>query len=229
MVQELQVANEEISIEENLSIMSDELKPKNICCPEGIWSFGAARMLAYKEHGEHRDKQIAFDLSRRLIEILLTNPDIEVFTIDSFSGNKQPLKKDFLRSGKAAKHLTLGVIPYVDDVRYDEQKDGKFIFINRTHFQNFIIGNPILENTVPNQAKPLSISYIPPYIEFMLRAVAELKLTANQRVNKDLIKEWVDKNWPAELDGKSDRLMESMVTLLRRPEDKKGGNTSWEK
>ena len=44
-----------------------------------------------------------------------------------------------------------------------------------------------------------------------VKAVSELKLTANQRVNKELIKEWVDKNWPAELDGKSDRLMETMV------------------
>ena len=229
MVQDLQVANEEIQIEENLSIMKDELKPKNICCPEGIWSFGAARMLAYKEHGEHKDKQLAVELSRRLIEVLLTNPEIEVFTIDSFSGSQQPLNKGFLRSGRAAIHFTLGIIPYVGDVRYDERKDGKFIFINRTHFQNFLMGRSILETIVSNQVNPLDIAYVPPYIEFMLKAVSECKLNANQRINKDLIKEWIDKNWPNELDGKSDRLIEAMVTLLRRPEDKKGGNTSWEK
>lgn len=37
---------------------------------------------------------------------------------------------------------------------------------------------------------------------------------------------WLKKNWPADLEGKSDRMIKSMATLLRRPQDKKGGNTA---
>lgn len=69
--------------------------------------------------------------------------------------------------------------------------------------------------------------YIPPYIKFLLGAASALNLSANNRVNKEEIVHWLDENWPVELEGKSDRLINSMATILRRPQDKKGGNTSW--
>jgi hypothetical protein len=81
----------------------------------------------------------------------------------------------------------------------------------------------------PNRASGTIISddYIPPYIEFLLGAIPSLNLSANNRVNKDEVVNWLAENWPDGLEGKSDRLINSMATLLRRPEDKKGGNTSW--
>ena len=63
----------------------------------------------------------------------------------------------------------------------------------------------------------------------MLKAVSELNASPNERINKKEIKKWLSDNWPKNLDGKSDNLIDSMATLIRRPEDKKGGNTQWKK
>ena len=69
--------------------------------------------------------------------------------------------------------------------------------------------------------------YIPPYLDFMLEAVQKINLSEDERVQSEVIKKWLNDNWPDNLDGKSDRLISSMSTLLRRPKDKKGGNTPW--
>lgn len=69
--------------------------------------------------------------------------------------------------------------------------------------------------------------YMPPYIEFMLKSAEALELSPEKRTGKNVIVEWLKNNWPDNLDGKSDRIVDSMATLLRSPEHKKGGNTSW--
>lgn len=71
------------------------------------------------------------------------------------------------------------------------------------------------------------IQYIPPYVVFMLEAVTALNLSSDSRSNLDEIINWLDDNWPSDLEGKSQNLVKYMATLLRRPEDKRGGNTPW--
>ena len=86
----------------------------------------------------------------------------------------------------------------------------------------YITKPPLDKTLTANQDR-----YVPAYIDFMLRAVSALNLSPDRRTNKKAISDWLTKNWPSDLEGKSDRLIEYMATLLRRPEDKKGGNTSW--
>jgi hypothetical protein len=64
-------------------------------------------------------------------------------------------------------------------------------------------------------------------MEFMLKAVTALGLSQEQRTGKSVIVDWLKENWPKDLDGKSDRMVDTMATMLRSPEHKKGGNTSW--
>jgi len=71
------------------------------------------------------------------------------------------------------------------------------------------------------------IEYIPPYVNFMLKAAKALNLSPDNRTNLDEVICWLDENWPVDLDGKSERMIKSMATFLRRPEDKKGGNIPW--
>ena len=65
--------------------------------------------------------------------------------------------------------------------------------------------------------------YTPPFLDFMIRATQELGLDAKTKVSKELIEEWLRNNWPANLGKKSTRKVETMATLLRQPEDQKGG------
>lgn len=82
------------------------------------------------------------------------------------------------------------------------------------------------------QGSPNPVSqtqYIPSYLQLMLQAVQALNLSADKRANMDDIVKWLNQNWPPHLEGKSDRIIQSMATLLRRPQDKRGGNTRWNK
>ncbi len=84
----------------------------------------------------------------------------------------------------------------------------------------------------PQDESPLSLTemeYIPPYLNLMLEAVKALKLNPKKRILAQEINSWLSDHWPADLEGKSDRIIENMVTLLRRPQDKKGGNIAFEK
>lgn len=69
--------------------------------------------------------------------------------------------------------------------------------------------------------------YIPEYLKLMLAGVQALGLSQDKRADIDTIKDWLNENWPNNLEGKSDRLIKYMATLMRRPEDKKGGNQPW--
>jgi hypothetical protein len=74
-----------------------------------------------------------------------------------------------------------------------------------------------------------NIPYTPAYLEFMLHAAKELNLSPDKRATMSHITKWLNDNWPPNLPGKSENLIGSMATLLRRPKDKLGGNTKWKK
>jgi hypothetical protein len=67
-------------------------------------------------------------------------------------------------------------------------------------------------------------NYIPPYMEFMLRAVRELGLNPEQRVPKKRIISWLQLDWPPELGKPSDGKLNFMATFLRHPDDQSGGH-----
>jgi hypothetical protein len=68
------------------------------------------------------------------------------------------------------------------------------------------------------------LKYIPPYIEYMLKAVSALNIDGSKRVSTTDIKYWLEENWDKELGEISGNLLRQMATLIRRPGDRKGGN-----
>ncbi|MCB1782855.1 MAG: hypothetical protein KDI13_02575 [Alphaproteobacteria bacterium] len=124
-----------------------EIKPKGITCPEGIWSREAFCLLGEKEG--NLDKNVGW-LAQRLAEVLVLEPSIEVFTIDSYTGQKKRFDRDFLRSQNAAKWFVEGLIK-------GQPGEGIYIFVNREQFENYLADKPI-ENKVaspePENAKP---------------------------------------------------------------------------
>lgn len=68
------------------------------------------------------------------------------------------------------------------------------------------------------------LDYIPPYLEFMMKAIIELDLAKKQRPLKKHIESWLIENWPPDLGSPSERLIGNMATLLRPPGAQKGGN-----
>jgi hypothetical protein len=66
--------------------------------------------------------------------------------------------------------------------------------------------------------------YVPPYVEFMMRASRALLLDHEQKVPKDEIVHWLKEHWPKNLGKMSESKIQYMATFLRRPEDEKGGN-----
>jgi hypothetical protein len=63
-----------------------------------------------------------------------------------------------------------------------------------------------------------------PYLEFMLQAVTSGVVPTTQRVPKKTIEDWLRRNWPPKLGRPTDTKITNIATLLRRPEDEKGGN-----
>jgi hypothetical protein len=215
------------------SIETPQLKkinPEGITCPEGMWVKEAALRLAQKEMGDQWRQQSAENISQNLIHFLILTPVLDAFSINSFSGEKLPIDRGYLRSKQAIRHFINGFEPFRSDFHVSKT-DGYFIFVDREQFVNYLDDKPIVEPPRNEQAAnadpPYVSSYIPPYIQFMLTAVSELNLSAEKRINKSEIIYWLESNWPSDLDGKSKSLIEYMATILRKPEQKKGGNTSW--
>lgn len=210
-----------------ISARRRSLKTKGITCPEGIWVLEA--MILYSDRtwgvGKWGDQK-AGDIAQNLIEFFLETPSIEVFTIDSYNGSKEPIDRDYLRSRTAVKNFLLGFIPFSTGFQTSDT-EGEYIFVDKKQFERFLNDQPIVENPILEKSQTAAVSYIPIYLDLMLKAVKALDLSPDKRVNKDSVIDWLNKNWPAGLEGKSDRLIESMATLMRRPEDKKGGNTPW--
>jgi hypothetical protein len=82
-----------------------------------------------------------------------------------------------------------------------------------------------LERALPDQPQgsTTTSSRLPPYLKFMVRAAEALRTSADERLPKDKIRQWLRDNWPSELGELSDNKIESMATFLRRPEHQKGG------
>lgn len=200
--------------------------PAGITCPEGMWVKEAAVWLAHKEHGELWRQQPAEEAIQNLIQVLILTPELEAFSIDSYKGTKSPVNRDFLRSRSAVDYFKKGFKPFSNDFNVSDT-DGYFFFVDREQFENFLAGNPIVDPPEIQLSDDKPSSYIPPYMQFMLEAVTALGLSQKQRTGKSVIVDWLKQNWPNDLDGKSDRIVDSMATLLRSPEHKKGGNTSW--
>jgi hypothetical protein len=68
------------------------------------------------------------------------------------------------------------------------------------------------------------VQYIPPYVEFMLRASHELGLTPEKRMSKDEIQQWIKDHWPDNLGRLSDLKCKNITTFLRDPDDEAGGH-----
>jgi hypothetical protein len=64
-----------------------------------------------------------------------------------------------------------------------------------------------------------------PYLVLMLEAAKSELFEAEERVRTETIVGWLSDNWPRGLGGKSPTKFSNMATLLRRPEDEKGGQT----
>jgi hypothetical protein len=67
-----------------------------------------------------------------------------------------------------------------------------------------------------------------PFIAFMLEATAALNLVKGRfpngsRIQPDKIRDWLKANWRAELGTPSHSKIEAMATLIRHPDDGKGG------
>lgn len=209
-----------------------EIKPEKVVCPEGVWIFNTIFSIGQKVYKQQFNDAKGEEIARTVIEHILKTPGLNLFTISSFDGSKAWLNKDKLRSQNGPFYILQGCIPYSKGSRYGQSKiEGQYIFIDRLQYDKFIVGEALIEkpaqqNLEPAHPKP-DFEYIPPYLSFMIQATKDLQLSANSRTSKEMIVEWLNKNWPQKLDGKSNRLIESMATLLRRPEDKKGGNTPW--
>lgn len=66
--------------------------------------------------------------------------------------------------------------------------------------------------------------YIPPYIDFMLKAAKALGLSSDKTIVKKQVEHWLRENWPKELGTPTDNIIKYMATLIRRPDEQKGGN-----
>jgi hypothetical protein len=81
--------------------------------------------------------------------------------------------------------------------------------------------NALLRPDEPLNEPP---SFIPPFIAYTLRGVKELRISEGSRTPKDQIEHWLRQNWPKEAWGRpSDKLIDTMATMMRQPEYRRGG------
>ena len=67
-----------------------------------------------------------------------------------------------------------------------------------------------------------------PYLQFMLEVASLIESGEVRTHPKSKLVGWLETHWPEEsLGGKSANKIRLMATLLRRPDDAKGGNTKW--
>jgi len=81
-----------------------------------------------------------------------------------------------------------------------------------------------LHTLLPATEETTTLAYAPPYLSFMIKAVAALQLSDERRLPKDEIKRWLKDNWPCDLGELSDTKLFYMATFLRHPDDEKGGH-----
>jgi hypothetical protein len=66
--------------------------------------------------------------------------------------------------------------------------------------------------------------YVPPYLEFMLKAAQELGLSENRRASKEVVEGWLREHWPSDFGTPTGNKISYMATFLRHPGDEKGGH-----
>lgn len=204
-----------------------EITPYGVVIPEAIWIWEAMRLFAQKESERGQPVSGKDVIAQHLIYYKLSTPGFSIFTIDGLDGEKLPIGDGFFRSGKAIECFLRGNIPYGNE-GFSRGRSGRYLYVDRNQFNDFLEGKPVEEEPSTKVEQRVNTQYFPPYIQFMIQAVNALELTPEKRTSKSVIIDWLRQNWPADLEGKSDRMIESMATMLRRPEDKKGGNTPWE-
>lgn len=139
--------------------MTEEIKPKGITCPEGIWSLEAMLRFSDKQKGEDGQSRIMADISHGFIQFLMATPKLEVFTISSYSGNKRLIDRDYLRSRRAISHFIQGRIPF--DSYNAKKEDGEYIFVNRTQFENYLADKPLEGCIFLDQEQKAQNLYVP--------------------------------------------------------------------
>lgn len=65
--------------------------------------------------------------------------------------------------------------------------------------------------------------YVSPYLELMLNAVIENEISEETFSKKEVLVDWFKRNWPKDLQY-SDKMTDTMATLIRHPAAQKGGN-----
>ena len=203
-----------------------ELTPYGIIFPEGVWIWEAMRLLVQKEVDQGRPAPTKQEAAQRLIYSLLNTLELKLFTIDGFDGEELPVERSYLRSSRAIPDFLRGFVPYDGDYS-GARSNGRFIYIDRSQYKNFLADKSIGEKADGSSDPLKKPTYVPPYMQFMQKAVKELDLSADKRMNKSEIIHWLESNWPSDLGGRSKSLIEYMATILRQPEHKKGGNTAW--
>ncbi len=96
------------------------------------------------------------------------------------------------------------------------------VIVHRDVLAAMIEGRVLRKTESQSKAGVADAEDLPPYLSFMIFAASELNLPS-QMMTKDSIADWLDEHWPADLDGKSNRMIDAMATLLRSPDAKKGG------
>jgi hypothetical protein len=172
----------------------EELKPKGITCPDGIWSIQAILLFSDKEKGEDGQNRKMGEISQSFIHFLITAPALEVFTINSYSGNKQPIDRDYLRSKRAITDFIRGLIPFGDF--HANEDDGEYIFVNKDQFERVLADKPLTESSVSDEGTEMLDSYTPAYLELMFKAVKALNLSPDKRANMDAVMTWLKKIGP---------------------------------
>lgn len=169
---------------------------------------------------------------------------IESFTLDH-EGNKGDISGNVWLSHDALGILNSGKITEKENGKTKIGGKSDFVCLNKEQLVKILNAEKtssepkkrkeikpegITESPEPDEDEEAAASlYVPVYLELMFKAAKALNLSADKRANMDDIVGWLNENWPSGLEGKSDRMMKSMATLLRRPQDKKGGNTRWSK
>lgn len=205
----------------------EELVPTGITCPEGIWIREAMRLLANKDIDQGLPAPTKLEMVHRIISILITTPQLGLFTVNSLDGEILPVDRSYLRGRRAMDNFFSGYQPFNNDYS-SSGYHGQYIYVDKIQFRDFLEDKPVQGDNCVSQESSVNLDYIPPYVKLMLDAVLALELTSEKRIYKETIVRWLKDNWPDDLDGKSDRMIQSMATMLRSPEHKKGGNTPWE-
>lgn len=120
---------------------------------------------------------------------------------------------------------------YADISKLDREQNNPFSFILWANSKDLELPSELSEYLVSEKARHTehitieTSGYTPPYIAFMLEAAQALELSPDNKIVKKQIEHWLRQNWPSELGRPTDNLISYMATLMRTPEEQKGGNT----